>query len=200
MLIIGLTGGIGSGKSTVCRMFAARGVPVIDADIVGRELVAPGRPALEEIVHHFGADILDSTGNLDRARLRAIVFSDPEKRRLLESILHPAIREEMWARARRESAPYCVLCIPLLIETGQQAQVDRVLVVDCNEAVQIGRIRDRDNIGEELARTMMHAQIPRQDRLAHADDIIRNEDGLDALEAQVRRLHESYLALSDARR
>jgi dephospho-CoA kinase len=195
MLRIGLTGGIGSGKSAVAERFAARGVPVIDTDVVAREVVAPGEPALAEIVAAFGPDVLDEQGRLDRRRLRERVFADAAARRQLESILHPRIRAAVQQRIEALSAPYCIIVVPLLIETGF-GPVDRVLVVDVDETQQIERTRQRDRVSAESVRRIMEAQASRSERLARADDVIDNNGGLEALDRQVEALHRRYLALA----
>jgi len=194
-LRIGLTGGIGSGKSTVAGMFEALGVPVIDADALGRELVAPGQPALAEVASAFGPEILTGDGHLDRRRLRELIFSDQAARRNLERILHPRIRDAMAARVRTLNAPYCLLSIPLLLETGQTEDVDRILVVDAPEALQIERTRHRDHTSTEQTQRILSRQVGRQERLAAADDVIVNDADLDRLSEQVHRLHRVYLAL-----
>ncbi len=198
MLIIGLTGGIGSGKSTVARYFAELGVPVIDADALARDIVAPGAEALRGIVEHFGPDMLKPDGTLDRARLRNIVFAQPEQRRTLENILHPRIYAEMRRRAAAIDAPYCVMVIPLLLETGQTGFVDRVLVVDAPEAVQRTRVHARDGLSPDEISAVMHSQVTRQTRLAAADDLISNDGGLDRLRQQTEALHQHYLRLVTA--
>ena len=202
MLKIGLTGGIGSGKSTVAQYFAALGVPVIDADQIARELVSPGQPALQSIVNAFGAAVLDNAGHLDRARLRAMVFgteAHPGQRPLLESILHPLIRAEMQRRAQAMTAPYGLLSIPLLVEGGQMDQVERILVVDAPEALQYQRVRQRDNVllDAEIT-TILRAQATRQQRLAVADDVIVNDADLEKLHQQVVMLHPFYQKLAVA--
>lgn len=198
MLVIGLTGGIGSGKSTVARYFAELGVPVIDADAVSRELVARGGDALREIVARFGHDVLHTDGTLDRARLRERVFHHPAERRALEDILHPRIYEEMRRRIRSLRAPYCIAVIPLLLETGQRGFVDRLLVVDTSETLQRVRAQRRDGVGAEQVDAVMRAQIDRETRLRAADDVIGNEGGLDALKRETEGLHRRYLALASA--
>ncbi len=199
MLVVGLTGGIGSGKSTVADLFAARGVPVIDMDEIARELTRPGRPALAEIAKAFGPDILNSGGELDRAALRRRIFTDPGARRRLEAILHPRIRAEVTRRLHGLEAPYAVVVIPLLVESGQRDLVDRVLVVDAPEDLQIRRTTARDGVGEEEVRAVLAAQAGRRERLAVADDVIVNDDGPEALEHQVEALHRRYLALAGTR-
>ena len=195
MLRIGLTGGIGSGKSAVAERFAQRGVPVIDTDVVAREVVAPGQPALDEIVRAFGTDLLDAQGGLDRRRLRERVFADDAARRRLERILHPRIREAVQQRLAALTAPYCILVVPLLVETGF-GPVDRVLVVDVDEARQLERTSRRDQATPQSVRRIMGAQASRQERLARADDVISNNGGLEDLERQVEELHQRYLALA----
>jgi dephospho-CoA kinase len=194
-LLIGLTGGIGTGKSTVCKLFAERGVAVIDADAVAKELVALDQPALQAIVQEFGKGIIDAKGRLRRDRLRSIVFSDPEQRKRLEKLLHPLILEEMLSRANRAGGPYCILCIPLLVETDQSSAVDRVLVVDAPEALQIQRVMERDHLTIDEIKAIMHAQASREDRLEAADDVIMNASDMTKLAEQVNALHQKYLAL-----
>lgn len=198
MLKIGLTGGIGCGKTTVAELFAAKGVPVIDADRVSRDLVEPGRPALDAIVQRFGPELLEG-GRLNRARLRQIVFSAPLQRQWLEALLHPLVYEEMAARLRGLSAPYCLLVVPLLLETGRRDFVDRLLVVDCPAKAQRQRIKARDGLDDSELQRVLSAQLARQDRLAAADDVIENAGGPEDLAAQVDRLHRSYLALAGAK-
>lgn len=196
MLLIGLTGGIGSGKSTVAAIFRELGVPVIDADEIGHELTRPGTATTAEILRLFGPAIQDRQGGLDRARLRRLVFSDPEKRRQLEALLHPRILSEMLRRAADLDAPYCILSIPLLLESGQQAVVDRVLVVDAPEILQKQRTMQRDGMSSIEVEAILSAQCPRQQRLAAADDVIVNDGNLDDLRKQVEALHRKYLALA----
>lgn len=196
MLRIGLTGGIGSGKSTIAAMFARHGAPVIDTDVIARELVEPGLPALREIVNHFGSDVLDTSGRLNRSRLRDLVFTDTKERSALESILHPKIRAIVSERMATINAPYCIIVIPLLIETGSmRTMVDRVLVIDCPEEQQIARVGARDHLSEARIRTILQAQVTRNERLAHADDVIVNDRDIAALEADIAKLHDRYLAL-----
>lgn len=197
-LRIGLTGGIASGKSAVADAFARRGVRIVDTDVIAREVVEPGRPALDEVVRAFGAGVLDADGRLDRRALRAIVFAEPALRRRLESILHPAIRTEMRAQAAAAAGPYVVIAIPLLVENGLQSQVDRVLVVDCPPDVQLARLLARDRETPEGARRILAAQASREARLAAADDVVANDGTLDELDARVEALHRRYLALAAA--
>ena len=195
MLVIGLTGGIGCGKSAVSERFEALGVPVIDADLVAREVVEPGQPALREIEGLFGESVITPEGTLDRARLRAIVFAEPEARRKLESLLHPLIRTRMRQRLRTLDCRYAILSIPLLLETDQWRDVDRVLVVDCNESTQIARVTQRDGVSVAQANAILAAQTPREQRLAKADDVIDNSGTLADLQPQVEALHEKYEVL-----
>lgn len=196
MLKIGLTGGIGSGKSTAAALFAQRGACVIDADLIARELVTPGSPALEAVVKAFGSQILLPDGRLDRSQLRQRIFSDPKAKRILEAILHPLIFAEMQRRAELCQTPYCILVIPLLVESKAQNQVDRVLVVDCPQALQIERVKQRDRIPEEQILNILASQATRQQRLNAADEVIFNAGTLTELEKQVEELHRFYARLS----
>ena len=195
-LVIGLTGGIGSGKSTVAALFRRHGVPVIDADAVAREVVEPGQPALEEIARVFGEQVLDDAGALDRRALRARVFDDDTLRHRLEAIVHPRIRARMADRLGRLDAPYAILEIPLLVETGQHRLVDRTLVVDAPREAQISRTRERDGVEVTQIERILDAQAGRARRIEAADDVIGNEGGIEALDAQVAALHERYLDLA----
>lgn len=194
MLVIGLTGGIGCGKSTVAELFAAKGIPVLDADLIARELVEPNQPAFDAIVHRLGAAILRD-GVLDRARLRAIVFSNPEEKRWLEALLHPLVYSEIGRRIATLSAPYCIVVVPLLLETGQRHLVDRLLVVDCPEDLQRRRVKLRDGLSDTQIGQIMASQSGRADRLAAADDLLENIDDEATLAERVERLHRSYLTL-----
>ena len=193
---IGLTGGIACGKTTVADMFAALGAQIIDTDELAREVVEPGEPALESVIEHFGSAILDDDGRLDRRALRRLVFSDQEKRHLLEQIIHPAIRQRMIESSAIVRGPYQVLIIPLLVESHSDGHVDRVLVVDCDEEVQIRRLMNRDHESRETAEKMLAAQISRQDRLDHADDIIDGGSNLEALQQRVKQLDQYYRELT----
>lgn len=195
MFRVGLTGGIGSGKSTVAERFAAFGVGIIDTDLLARELTEPGTPTLARIGAEFDAVLLPD-GSLDRAALRGLVFADPAVRARLESILHPPIRGLMLERAACLGAPYVILMVPLLLETGQESLADRVLVVDCPEPTQIARVGRRSLLGEAEVKRIIASQIPRALRLARADDVIDNGGGPQALGPQVERLHRAYLALA----
>lgn len=198
MFKVGLTGGIASGKTRVAEFFAARGVPVIDSDQIAREIVAPGAPALAAIRERFGEGVMAADGNLDRRVLRAIVFADPAARRDLEAITHPAIRARMAELNAQARGPYVINAIPLLTEGGGRRDLDRVLVVDCPEDLQIARVMARDQVDEAGARAVLAAQASRAARLAIADDVIVNDGDLVALETAVRSLHLRYLALSAA--
>ena len=195
-LRIGLTGGIASGKSAAARIFADLGVPVIDSDVIARTVVEPGTAALAEITAAFGTDLVDTEGRLDRPKLRALVFADPIRRRRLEQILHPRIRETMEALSARAPGPYQVLVIPLLVESGLRSRVDRVLVIDCPEWLQMQRLRQRDGSSETEARAILAAQTSRDARLAEADDVIVNDGDLDALERQILKLDTRYRELA----
>lgn len=196
MFIVGLTGGIASGKSTVAERFARHGVPVIDADALARQVVEPGQPALERLIQTFGPDILGADGRLDRERLRQRVFADPEQRRALDRIMHPAIGLAMQQALRAAEGPYVILMVPLLVETGQHHLVNRVLVVDVPEAVQIERLMARDGSDTAQAAAILAAQAPRARRLAAAHDIVNNAGFPEALDAAVDRLHAAYCAMA----
>lgn len=196
-LLIALTGGIASGKSAVADMFARLGVPVLDTDQIARDVVEPGTPTLAKLVAEFGSDILDANGCLDRARMRARVFSDPTQRKRLEAITHPAIREELAARSTRANGPYQIHVIPLLIEGGRRHEYDRVLVVDTDEEVQIERLMARDGSSLEQARQILAAQVSRDERLDAADDVLSNTGTLEDLQRFVQTLHRNYLLIAE---
>ncbi|MEW8032954.1 MAG: dephospho-CoA kinase [Candidatus Thiodiazotropha endolucinida] len=198
MLVIALTGGIGSGKSAVASHLESLGVPVIDADQLAHQLVKHGSPALLEIQAAFGDDLVDANGALDRSALRKIVFDNPQQRKRLEGILHPRIREAMKSWLANQSAPYAVLVIPLLFETGQMSLADRVLVVDCDESLQIDRVRARDEISREQIRQIIASQVDRQTRLLGADDVIENNGSLEALIEATEGLHRNYLKMANS--
>ena len=193
---VGLTGGIASGKSTVTKFFAALGVPIIDTDQVAREVVEPGQPPLERLVERFGRSILTPDGHLDRPKLREIVFSDPMARADLEALTHPAIGTAVEAWSAAAGGPYQVLVIPLLVEKNLTSQVDRVLVVDCDEELQIRRLQARDGSTVEQARAILNAQTSRTARLKSAHDVIQNDGDLSAVRDQVSALHTRYLELA----
>ena len=197
-LRIGVTGGIGSGKTTVADLFAARGIDVIDADNISRHLMDRGQPAYAEIVARFGTYMLTPTGHIDRARLRARIFANVSERRQLEAILHPRIREQLQTAAANATTPYCLLVIPLLAENGLRMLVDRVLVVEAEPQIQLARVMQR-GIAESQAREMLAAQTSNAERRAIADDIVVNNGDRTALAPEVARLHEMYLDLAAAR-
>lgn len=195
--VIGVTGGIGSGKSTAAQLFAEHGAAVIDTDAIALALTQPGQPGTIEIARRFGPEYLTPEGALDRARMRARVFGDPDARRELEGILHPLIRAQVDREIEQVSAPYVLLLVPLLVETGgYRKRVDRVLVVDIDEAQQLARTMARSHLSEEQVRAIMATQATRAQRLAAADDILDNGTDLDGLRAQVDALHERYLELA----
>ena len=193
---VGLTGGIASGKSTAAKFFGALGVPILDSDQIAREVVEPGQPPLERLVERFGASILTPDGHLDRPALRDIVFSDPRARADLEALTHPAIGAAMEARSAQAGGPYQILVIPLLVEKSLGSHVDRVLVVDCDEELQMRRLRDRDGSAPEQARAILNAQASRAARLKAADDVIHNDKDMSAVREQVEALHARYLELA----
>lgn len=192
--VVAVTGGIASGKSEVTRRFEALGTPVLDADLIARALVAPGQPALAEIVARFGPHLVDALGALDRRRLRDLVFADPASRRHLEAILHPRVRQALREGARDATGPYVLLAIPLLVESGHYGWVDRVLVVDVPADVQLRRVMQRDAVSRESALATMAAQASREARLARATDVIVNDGTLADLDRAVARLNALYRA------
>lgn len=192
-LRVGLTGGIASGKTTVAEMFAGLGVPVIDTDVIAREVVLPGQPALDEIRAAFGNSVIAADGTLDRAAMRAIVFGDDAARRRLEAILHPRIGEATRKQADAAGGEYQIIVVPLLVESSLRRFVDRVLVVDCDEDSQVARLLARDAESEAGARRILAAQSSRAERMAIADDVIVNDGGLDHTREQVEALHRRYL-------
>ena len=198
MLVIGLTGGIASGKTTVSDRFAALGVPVIDTDRIAREVVAPGTDGLHRLVQAFGSGVLLADGQLDRGALRQRVFSDPAERSRLEGILHPLIRETALARLAALDAPYAIVVVPLLLETDFHTLVQRILVVDAEEHLQSRRLQERDGCSAEEAGRILAAQASRRRRRQAANDILCNNDDLDALDRQIRELHRRYLTLAAA--
>ncbi|WP_331353214.1 dephospho-CoA kinase [Cellvibrio sp. UBA7671] len=197
-LIIGLTGGIGSGKSEASKRFVERGILVVDADVVAREIVEPGSPALTQIAAHFGPDILDSTGNLQRSKLREIIFSNPTEKRWLESLLHPIINTEIRRQLAGAMTAYAILASPLLLETQQFQLVDRILVIDTSEQHQLERASHRDKSNEAQIKAIMQTQLSRQERCARATDFIQNHGSIDELDAQVEKLHLLYLELAQS--
>lgn len=198
--IVGLTGGIGSGKSAVADLFVQHGAGLVDTDAIAHQLTGPQGRAMGAIEAAFGATMLHPDGSLDRAAMRALVFSDPLAKGRLEAILHPMIRAESAARCAASKAPYVLLAVPLLVESGNfRERVDRILVVDCDEAVQVSRVMARSGLAPDQLKAIMSAQASRADRRAVADDLVFNNDGLEALIPQVEILHRNYLGLASVK-
>lgn len=196
MLRVALTGGIGSGKSSVAELFGRLGAPIIDADLIARELTRIGQPLLRKIARAFGAGVINADGSLNRRALGNLVFANPDQRRQLEQILHPPIRREMEQRLRACAAPYAILVIPLLLETRQQDIADIIIVVDLPEQLQIKRVMQRDGLSEDQVRGILAAQCQRTERLEAADYLIDNSGGLDQLIDQVENIHQRLIASS----
>lgn len=196
---VGLTGGIASGKSAVANEFAKLGTPVIDADELAREVVQPGQPALAAIVKHFGTEVLDAQGDLDRRRMRERIFGHPMEKQVLEAILHPAIRAAQQARVATAGGPYQLHVMPLLVETHSQALYDRILVVDCTRGIQLARLLQRDGISPQLAEQILDAQASREQRLSVADDVLDNTGDFKDLPEKVALLHRQYRQLAAQR-
>lgn len=196
MFVIGVTGGIGSGKTAVTDRFQTHGITVVDADLASRVIVEPGQPALVAIAEHFGIGVLADDGTLDRRALRQIVFADPEQRKWLERLTHPLIGQEIQNQIKASVSPYTILASPLLLEGNQREMTQRVLVVDVPESVQIERTMQRDNTTEDGVKAIIAAQMPREKRLEKADDVIVNDKDLDHLYQQVDQLHQTYLELA----
>lgn len=196
-LRIGMTGGIACGKTTIANLFAKHGTPIIDTDVIARELVLPGQAALDEIVTEFGTKILNTNGELDRQALRDIVFSSASSREQLEKILHPKIRDETWRQASLHTTGYILIVVPLLFESPMKAEMDRILLIDCSEQTQIQRLMARDNCSEEDAQAILDAQSSRAQRLSIANDLIVNERSLESAEQQVSILHARYQQLAE---
>ncbi|HFQ4952444.1 TPA: dephospho-CoA kinase [Vibrio vulnificus] len=200
-LVIGLTGGIASGKTTVANLFQQHfAIDIVDADIVARQVVAPGSAGLAAIVDHFGADILTCEGELDRGQLRQRIFAHAEEKQWLNALLHPMIRRKMIEDLAQVSSPYALLVVPLLVENQLQTLCDRVLVVDVEEKTQLQRTMDRDGVDEQQVRAILKAQASRHERLAFADDVIKNESKDQDLLQQITDLHQKYLAMSKQNR
>lgn len=195
---VGLTGGIACGKSTVANLFAALGVEIVDTDLLAREVVAPDTPLLAEIAGHFGRQVLQKDGSLDRAQLRERVFADPAERQWLERLTHPAIRALTDERCEAATSRYVMVAIPLLVETRGADRFDRVLVVDCEPEIQLARLQARDGTTRAAAERMLAAQVTREQRLAVADDVIQNNGDIAALRDQVEKLHRQYVAAASA--
>lgn len=198
MLVVALTGGIGSGKSTVAHLFAEKGIPIIDADLIAREVTQPGTPALTAIAQHFDTTLLLPDGSLDRRKLRQIVFDQASERRWLENLLHPLIIEKIKERIHdaRTTSPYCIAVVPLLLEVKPFALFGRILVVDTPEDLQAQRVASRDNADKDQIDAILKTQASRHERLARADDVIFNNLDKEDLVPQVDRLHEMYLEMS----
>lgn len=193
--ILGLTGGIGSGKSAAAERFVELGVHLVDADQAARWVVEPGRPALASIVERFGTGVLLDDGTLDRSALRQQIFADPAQRRWLEQLLHPLIGQEIFSYLAKAESPYAVYVSPLLIESGQYQKTQRILVIDVPQALQIARTLQRDNTSEEQVQAILKAQLAREERLRHADDVVVNDRDLPWLHEQIDQLHAFYLTL-----
>ena len=197
MYVVAITGGIGSGKTTVANQFAELGIEVVDADVIAREVVEPGTPALAAIAAHFGSEVITPAGHLDRRRLRERVFTDPQAKGWLNALLHPLIRTEMQRQCAAARSPYCLLVVPLLVENRLTGLANRVLVIDVDEATQIERTCRRDGVSREQAQAILAAQASRAQRLAAADDVLDNQNGTpEAIKSRILALHETYLAFA----
>lgn len=196
MLTIGLTGGIGCGKTATTILFQQKGVPVIDADQIAHQIVQPKQAALSIIIDQFGSHFLSSSGSLNRAKLRQYIFENPDEKKKLENILHPIIFNTMHEQLARQKSPYGILSVPLLFETRYQDQVDRVLVIDCSEHTQRLRVKNRDNINESDIDKIINSQCSREYRLENANDIIDNSDSLNHLKKEINKLHSLYIKIS----
>ncbi|MDX7758763.1 dephospho-CoA kinase [Aeromonas hydrophila] len=197
MYVVAITGGIGSGKTTVANQFAELGIEVVDADVIAREVVEPGTPALATIAAHFGSEVITPDGQLDRRRLRERVFTDLQAKGWLNALLHPLIRTEMQRQCAAARSPYCLLVVPLLVENRLTALANRVLVIDVDEATQIERTCRRDGVSREQAQAILAAQASRAERLAAADDVLDNQNGTpETIKSRILALHETYLAFA----
>ncbi|MBL0434550.1 dephospho-CoA kinase [Aeromonas hydrophila] len=197
MYVVAITGGIGSGKTTVANQFAELGIEVVDADVIAREVVEPGTPALAAIAAHFGSEVITPDGQLDRRQLRERVFTDPQAKGWLNALLHPLIRTEMQRQCAAARSPYCLLVVPLLVENRLTALANRVLVIDVDEATQIERTCRRDGVSREQAQAILAAQANRAERLAAADNVLDNQNGTpEAIKSRILALHETYLAFA----
>jgi dephospho-CoA kinase len=199
MLKIGLTGGIGCGKTTVAKIFEQFSAPVIDADEIAHRLVAIGQPALAQIQQEYGSGVLNRDGSLNRELLRDIIFSDCKQKQKLESIIHPLVYQAIQSELERLNAPYCIICVPLLFETNMAHLVDRIMVIDCPVETQIERLVKRDNMTKERIQSIIDSQVSRAFRKAQADDLIDNSETDDRLAEEVKKLHNLYLSLSNCR-
>jgi dephospho-CoA kinase len=195
-LVIGITGGIGSGKTAATDAFVSLGITVVDADVVSREAVLPGKPALAEIIRHFGDNILLADSRLDRRALRELIFREPAEKKWLEALLHPLIRQEIITQLKQSESAYTLLSSPLLLETDQQTLCSRILVIDAPESLQLERTIARDNSSADTIKAIMASQFSRQQRLDKADDVIVNDIDVMSLQNAVQTLHETYLELS----
>lgn len=197
MYVVAITGGIGSGKTTIANRFAELGIEVVDADIIAREVVEPGTPALAAIADHFGQDVISSDGRLDRRRLRDHIFSDPAAKAWLNALLHPLIRSEMLRQCAIAESPYCLLVVPLLVENRLTSLADRVLVIDVDEETQIERTCRRDGVSRAQAEAILASQASRGERLAMADDVLDNQSGTsETIRERILALHQTYLAFA----
>lgn len=199
MLVIGVTGGIGSGKTAATDRFQSLGITVVDADLASRVIVEPGRPALQAIADHFGPGVIEADGTLNRRALREIVFANPAERKWLEHLTHPLIAEEILQQIQASQSPYTILASPLLLESGQSRMAQRVLVIDVPEELQIARTITRDSTDASGVRAIIAAQMKRADRLAKADDVIVNDKSLAELHAAVDALHQRYLEMAKSK-
>ena len=197
--VVGVSGGIGSGKTTVTDLFKALGIEVIDADVIARQVVEPGSNALQKIVDEFGPDIITRNGQLDRAKLREMIFRESQLKTWLNALLHPLIRDQMALQTQQAQSPYCILSVPLLVENNLNDSVDRVLIVDVLEQTQLDRTLKRDTVDPQQIKSIMKSQATREQRLAIADDIIDNNGVQEGLVAQVHKLHQHYLQLASMR-
>ena len=197
-LYIGLSGGIASGKTIVSDEFSSLGADIIDTDIIARELIFPGSETLNKIVSVFGENVLQDDGNLNRKLMRQIIFSEKDKKITLEKIMHPKIQNEVKLKIQSASGQYQIIVVPLLLQSPILDFVDRVLIIDCNEKIQINRLMNRDNISEELAKKMIENQSKREDRLAIADDVILNEGCIEEIKHEVKKLNDFYIKISSS--
>jgi dephospho-CoA kinase len=197
LLKVGLTGGIASGKSTVCALFAHYKIPIIDADLIARQLVEPNKIAYVEIIQNFGQKILQKDKAINRKKLRQLIFSDPTAKQTLENILHPKIRQQLILQSQQQHTPYIILAIPLLIESKMYDLVDRILVIDIEPSLQLQRLQQRDGSSSDQAQAMVSAQCSQKQRLAHANDIIDNNDDPTTLSKKIELLHQKYINLSN---
>ncbi len=197
-LYIGLSGGIASGKTIVSDEFSSLGADIIDTDIIARELIFPGSETLNKIVSVFGENVLQDDGNLNRKLMRQIIFSEKDKKITLEKIMHPKIQNEVKLKIQSASGQYQIIVVPLLLQSPILDFVDRVLIIDCNEKIQINRLMNRDNISEELAKKMIENQSKREERLAIADDVILNEGRIEEIKHEVKKLNDFYIKISSS--